>query len=214
MEYDGVNSIVCDAEESDWLDISYSQRKYVETAAAPAKKRFNFAPKFKFNFKNIKLSRPLKIVAIAVLCVAVLAALLFVDGNFGKEVFDTVKAAYSSTLFGSSNERVSASITIPVNCTLLDVNDGVSTFTGGKVVLSFTDGTVQEVTDTTVTVAIDDNLTITYDGLTDVYVAVGDTLTANTLLGKYNGTFTATITQSGETVKDVVGSETQLTWIV
>ena len=30
MDYYGVNSVVCDAEESDWLDVSYSERKYVE----------------------------------------------------------------------------------------------------------------------------------------------------------------------------------------
>ena len=30
MDYEGVNSVVCDAEESDWLDVSYTERKYLK----------------------------------------------------------------------------------------------------------------------------------------------------------------------------------------
>ena len=214
MEFDGVNSIVCDAEEADWLDVSYSERKYVEEPAPQKKKS-----KINFHFpkvKNIKIGKPLKIVAIAVLCVAILAAMLFIDGNFGKDVFQTAKAAYSSVLsiFENEPKDVSASITIPSNHNLVDINDGVATFNGGKATLSFTAGTVIDATDTSITVAIDDTTAITYDNLINVMVAVGDTVEVGSLLGKYDGTFTATISQSGQTVTDVVGSETQLTWIV
>ena len=215
MEFDGVNSIVCDAEEADWLDVSYSERKYVEEPAPEQKKA-----RFRFNFKNakkVKMSRPLKIVAVAVLCVAVLAAMLFIDGNFGKDVFQTAKAAYSSVLsiFDKNEPQdVSATIAIPSNHNLVDISDGVATFEGGRATLSFTAGTVINATETSVTVAINDDTAITYDNLTTVFVTIGDTVSAGSLLGKYEGTFTATISQSGETVKDVVGSETQLTWNV
>ena len=213
MEFDGVNSIVCDAEEADWLDVSYSERNYV-AEQTPEKK------KAKFNFKNvkrIKLSRPMKIVAIALLCVAVLAAMLFIDGNFGKDVFQTAKAAYSSVLSifdKGAPEEVSATIAIPSNHNLVDINDGVATFEGGRATLSFTAGKVIDATESSVTVAIDDDTAIVYDNLTTVFVTIGDTVSVGSLLGKYDGTFTATITQSGETVKDVIGSETQLTWNV
>ena len=214
MEFDGVNSIVCDAEEADWLDVSYSERKYV-AEQAPTKK------KVKFSFKNAngvgKIAKPLKIVAIAVVCVALLAAMLFIDGNFGKDVFQTAKGAYSSVLsiFDKGEPQdVAATIAIPSNHTLVDVNEGVATFEGGRATLSFTAGKVIDVTETSVTVAIDDDTAITYDCLTTVFVNVGDTVSAGNLLGKYDGTFTATISQSGETVKDVIGSEKQLTWIV
>ena len=214
MEFDGVNSIVCDAEEADWLDVSYSERKYV-AEQTPEKK------KARFSFKNAngvkKISKPLKIVAIAVLCVAVLAAMLFIDGSFGKDVFQTAKAAYSSVLsiFDKAEPQdVSATIAIPSNHNLVEINDGVATFEGGRATLSFTAGKVIDVTENSVTVAIDDETAITYDNLTTVFVTIGDTVSAGSLLGKYDGTFTATITQSGETVKDVIGSETQLTWNV
>ena len=89
MDFDGVNSIVCDAEETDWLDVSYSERNYVDDQLKQKNK-----PHIKF-----KLSKPLKIAAIALLCAALLAALLFVDGQFAKDVFETAKAAFSSTVF-------------------------------------------------------------------------------------------------------------------
>ena len=213
MEFDGVNSVVCDAEEADWLDVSYSERKYVEQPAEQRKKvRINFK-----NIKNVKISRPIRIVAIAVLCVAILAAMLFIDGSFGKDVFQTAKAAYSSVLsiFDKAEPQdVSATIAIPSNHNLVDITDGVATFEGGRATLSFTAGKVIDVTDTSVTVAIDDTTAIIYDGLLTVFVSVGDEIAAGNLLGKYEGTFTATITQSGEIVTDVVGSETQLTWNV
>ena len=210
MEFDGVNSIVCDAEEADWLDVSYSERKYVEEPAPEAKKA-----KFNFKFKKIKLSKPLKIVAIAVLCVAVLAAMLFIDGDFAADVFQNAKAAMATSVFDRPDQDVTAqTIAIPANVNLVDVNNGVATFDGGRATLSFTAGKVTATTDTSVTVAIDDTTSITYDNLTDVYVAVGDTVSVNTLLGKYNGTFTATLTASGQTIKDVIGSEKQLTWNV
>ena len=50
MNYDGVNSIVCDAEENDWLDVSYSERKYVEQPAAKQRK-------FKFGLPKIKINK-------------------------------------------------------------------------------------------------------------------------------------------------------------
>ncbi|MCH5151470.1 MAG: hypothetical protein J1F65_02285 [Clostridiales bacterium] len=213
MEYDGVNSIVCDAEENDWLDVSYSERKYVQEEQPKSNKRkFNF--KFKFPKINLKLRKPLQIALIAVLCVALLAAMLFIDGNFASDVFQTAKAAFSGSVFDANDtQNVSASISIPANANLLDVADGVATFDGGRVTVSFTDGKVVNVTETTVTVAVDDDTTITYGNLTEVFVAIGDTVSVNTLLGRYDGTFTATVAVSGQ-IKDVVGSESQLAWMI
>ena len=212
MDYDGVNSIVCDAEESDWLDVSYSERKYVQEAQPAKKKLFNF--NFKFKKPNFKLSKPLQIALIAVLCVALLAAMLFIDGEFASDVFQTAKAAFAGSVFDKDVEEVVATISLPSNVNLVDVADGVATFNGGKATFSFTDGTVTNVTETSVTVAIDENTSIIYDNLTEVLVEVGDTVSVYHLLARYDGTFTACVVVGGETVKDVVGSETQLAWNV
>ena len=213
MDYDGVNSIVCDAEENDWLDVSYSERKYVQEEQPATKKRKWFNFNFKFPKINLKLSKPLKITLVAVLVVALLAAMLFIDGKFATDVFQTAKAAFAGSVFDNSAQDVYETVTIPSNVDLVDVANGVATFSGGKVALSFTDGVVTNVTETSVTVAINDTTTITYDNLTEVMVAVGDKVSANTLLARYDGTFTASVSVDGQ-VKDVVGSETQLAWNV
>ncbi len=202
MDYDGVDSIICDAEESDWLDISYSERNYV----APKK---SSKPRV-----NIRLNKPLRITAIVLLCVALLSALLFIDGQFAKDVFQTAKAAWSATVFDKAQQQpTTVSVALPSNIELVDLTDGVATFEGGRAALSFTAGTVAEVGDGSVRVAIDDATAIVYGGLTDIYVAAGDTVSVNSLLAKYDGTFTASIAVNGNVV-DVIGSDTQLTWNV
>ena len=78
--------------------------------------------------------------------------------------------------------------------------------------LSLTQGTVSETTADSVTVSMDDKTSVVYTNLTTVLVNVGDKVDANSLLGKYDEQYQASILQEGEVVKQVVGSETQLTW--
>lgn len=207
MEYEGMNAVVCDAEENDWLSVSYSERKYAD---APAKTRTRKKIRLKFNKKIVAYA------AVAVLCVALLATMLFIDGGFTKNVFSAVKAAYSTSVFEKTTPQpVTAQIALPCNVNLVEVSsDGVATFNGGRAVMSFTDGKVAEVTENSVTVAMDDDTCIVYQNLSEVYVNVNDVISANALLGKYDGNFTATISVSGQTVKEVIGSESQLTWNV
>lgn len=207
MNYDGVNSIVCDAEENDWLDVSYSERKYVDQPAAKNGKRFRL-PKIKIN------KRFAVIAGVAVLCVALMACLLFIDGNFSRDVFNAVKTAYSSAVFGGEPTPVTAKIAIPANVNLVDVKEGVATFSGGRATLSFTGGKIAEVGEDYVKVAIDDTTAITYNQLTEIYVKAGDEIAANALIGKYKDSFTTVLTVGGEAVTDVVASEQQLTWNV
>lgn len=206
MDYEGMQAVVCDAEENDWLSVSYAERKYIEPEQKTPRKK-----------NTIKVNKKITaIIAAVVLCVALLATMFFVDGGFSKEVFDTVKAAFSSSVFGREEQQpVVSTIALPSNVTLVDVTDeGIATFNGGRAVMSFTAGTVTEATEDSVTVAIDENTSIVYKNLTEVYVKANATVAANTLLGKYDGSFTATISVSGQTVKQVVGSESQLKWNV
>ena len=191
-----VNNIVCDAEETDWLDLTYTERKYI---------------------KKEKPRKKLKKVFVALIVVAVIVAgfgaAMLIDNNFSTEVFTAVKKAYTSVLaIFDGATPTNNTITLPVNITLVDSIDGVSTFGGGKATLSFTSGTVTAIDESSVTVAIDQDTTITYTNLTAVFVSVGDSVEQNTLLGKYNGTFSTMIAESGEVIKQVVASETQLSW--
>lgn len=207
MDFDGVNNIICDAEESDWLDVSYSERNYVDEQPQSDKKRKRAKGGFRF-------TKPLKIIAAAVLCAALLAALLFVDGQFAKDVFETARAAYSASVFESHEQVVAtATIAIPSNTDLVRVEEGVATFNGGRAVLSLCDGIVESVEEGSLTVALDETTRVVYGNLTDVYVAAGDAVSANSLLAKYDGNFTVAVTVDGLIV-DVVASETQLAWTV
>ena len=208
MEYEGYNSSVCDAEESDWLDISYTERKYIDKPKAP---RFHF-PKIKFKF-NFKFKKVWKYAAIALVCVAVLATLLFVDGNFTSDVFSAVRTA-STSVFTRPQHITENKVNIPCNITLIEINDGVMTFGGGSVAVSLTSGKVTEVGDNSVTVAIDDDTQIVYYQLNSILVSVGDEIAENSVLGKYSESFTVAIFESGEIVKGVIGSESELKWSV
>lgn len=191
-----VNNIVCDAEETDWLDLTYTERKYI---------------------KKEKPRKKLKGIFVALIIVAVIVAgfgtAMLIDNDFSTEVFTAVKKAYTSVLaIFDGATPTSNTITLPVNITLVNSIDGVSTFGGGKATLSFTSGIVTSVEDNSVTVSIDQDTTITYTNLTAVFVSVGDSVEQNTLIGKYDGTFSTVIAESGEVVKQVVASETQLSW--
>ena len=209
MVYEGMETVVCDAEENDWLDVSYSERKYVQKKQMPRK---DARKKVQVKFSR----KALKILLVVALCVAAFAAMMFIDGNFTKDVFGAIKTAYSSVIFGGTEPQpVEAKIALPCNVNLVEVSaDGVATFNGGRAVMSFTAGKVVNASEDSVTIAMNDDTCIVYEGLSEVYVALNDTVNANTLLGKYDGSFTATISVSGQTVKEVVGSETQLTWNV
>lgn len=204
MDYEGYNSAVCDAEESDWLDISYTERKYIDKEK---KSRFHL-PKIKLKIKKVWMYA-----AIALVCVAVLAALLFVDGNFTDDVFNAVKTA-STSVFTRPENITENKINIPCNVTLMEVNDGVMTFGGGRAALSLTGGKVTAVGEDSVTVQLSDDTQIVYSQLDNIYVAVGDEIAESTLIGKYSDSYTASIFEKGEIVKEVVGSETQLKWSV
>ena len=201
MDYDGINSVVCDAEESDWLDVSYTERKYLGNKQKKQTRARN------------KLGTGWKVAIVAVLCLAVLATMLFLDGDFKNEVFNAVKTA-SASIFHRAEKDTENKINIPCNVTLVDITDGMMTFSGGRAALSLTAGTVTAVSEDSVTVAIDETTSIVYSDLTTIYVSVGNKIAADSLLGKYDGQFTACILQEGQIVKQVVGSETQLTWNV
>lgn len=203
---DNFNGNAAFAEECDWLDVSYSERNYVETETQVEQK-----PKARF-----KMPKILKIAAIALVCVGALVGLLFIDADFGAEVFKTAKTVYSSSAVELPQKQgvVERKVEIPCNVELIDVKDGVATFGGGKAALCFAQGTVTDKTESSVTVKIDDETSVVYDKLTTIFVNVGDTVSAKALLGKYQTDFSVSVIRNGAVVTEVVGSSAALTWNV
>ena len=50
MQYEGMETVICDAEENDWLSVSYHEHKYADEGAQAAKSRK--MPKIKFGKIN------------------------------------------------------------------------------------------------------------------------------------------------------------------
>ena len=203
MDFEGVNSVMSDAEEADWLDVTYAERNYVE----PKPKKFSF---------KIKLNKKLAIIAAASLCVLVFACFVAFNTDFRNGIAQTAKQAFDAVIsaFDGKQDNVATKIDIPCNVNLDGVTDGIATFSGGRTALSFTNGKVTQATENSVTVQLDETVSVVYGNLTSVFVKAGDEVSANDLLGKYEQTFTANITKSGEMVKEVSATETQLTWNV
>ena len=202
MEFDGVTSVVCDGEENDWLDVTYHERKYVAEETKPRKNLW----------KSIALKW--KIVAALCLCVVAFGAVLLFSGEFRSGVVTTCKNAYAAvaSIFEKKQDTVGNKVDIPCNAQLVQVTDGVATFGGGKATLAFAAGKVTKVDESSVTVQLDENISVCYGGLTQIFVAEGDEVTANQLLGRYNESFTATMMSDGKTIVDVVATETQIQW--
>lgn len=202
MNCDGVGSITCDAQENDWLDVTYAERNYIgTTASARGRKRVN---------------KKQLIVAAICLCVAVLACFVAFDADFRSGIVTTAKNAFqavASALDGKQDD-VSGRLDIPCNVMLESVENGVATFGGGRAVLCFASGVVSNVGEDSVTVRLSDTTSIVYGGLTSVLVVNGEELSANDLVGKYENSFTASLLQNGEAVTTVSATEAQLIWSV
>ncbi len=80
--------------------------------------------------------------------------------------------------------------------------------------LNFKKGEVKDVTDTSVTVQVDDKLQIVYSGLSRVMVTVGDKLADQSVIGKYAISATVNLIYDGEVVKDITTVNYTLVWKV
>src|SRR5699024_4310118 len=127
----------------------------------------------------------------------------------------TARATFASGLsIFEASDRPDGVIEIPYTMTVDNVENGVVYLSGGRAVVSFTDGTVTEVGETSVTVSVDEETTIVYDNLTDVFVEQGQQLSKNDLVAKYTDSATISIVHNGEIVTDVVGSANSVQWSV
>lgn len=199
MTYNDVSVDVLDAQEADWLDVSYSQRYIDEQQTKKSNRR-----RIKWNKKRTKLA----VLAVALCCVLAFGVVLVSSEGLRNSIVTVAKGAYTA-IFGQ--QQGGNSLEIPCNATIVDCYQGTLTLSGGKVALSFAEGVVQSVTEDSVVVVVDDDTSITYSNLTQVYVEQGQSLATNALVGKYEGTFCATVTVDGQIV-NVVASQSSVSW--
>ncbi len=205
MKKDIDNSIESQAEQCEWLDVSYTARKYSQSDNVSDNPR-----------KPIFRKNHWKILALSVLTVFVFVSAFFVSTNGN---WDNVTDIYLSSVFGSDNATGTNSgkyqtINLPYNVEIASVDDGVVTFGGGSIVVSFTDGVVSAVSDGTVSVDIDSQTTIVYGNIAECYVVVGAQLDYCDVIGKYTESASVSIVNNDIAITDVVGSDYILQWSV
>lgn len=205
MEQNNIPKYQSDAVESDWLDITYTQRKYlVEEAAAyePAKP----AQKPLFS-KNV-----LRTAGIMLIIIGIVLGMVFINGS--SDIFETARLAYTSSVLKSVagfNEKVT--VELPITASIKAVNsDGTVEITGGKLCMSLSSGKVKSITANTVTVEIEEDICYVYSALTSVLVKEGDEVTADTILGKYQDVVRVNVVVNNVVVTNIVGTERSFEW--
>ena len=199
------NNIVLNATELEWLDVTYTAKKYLNDE--------NFVPK-ETKARGAKLFKKVAgFGAIAVFCLALLVSFTFVKGNFDGNFLQVAKATVTTSVFGT-NATQTASLIVPCNMQIDSVNEGVIVLSGGRALTSLTSGTVIQNDENGLAVQVDDNLVVYYNGLVESFVSVGDIVSNNQLLGKYNGTVSASVTYNGQLVVDVVASQSAIQWSI
>ena len=203
----------CVATEDDWLDISYAQRNYIQEE----QDALTFVRTITAKKRREKFAKGKKVVFNLVLGIFVLGILLamrFVENGFVGEVFAMAKSTYAQDIVGviSGNQKYESIINLPINVTIDNVENGTVRITGGKVLLNFKKGIVEDVADNTVTVRVDENLQIVYGGLTKILVNVGDEVGDQAVLGKYVSSANVNLLYCGEVVKDITTANYSLIW--
>lgn len=220
MEYQGIDNVESIAQENDWLDVNYTAKKYLEEQPIVTKQnRKKVRPKS--NRVNINIWRKMgafgKVMACSVMAILALVAFMFVDSSGQSDVFSAVKQTFTTTfgfLGGGQSVNNSNTIELPINVTIDNVENGIITFSGGQALVSFTEGTVSNVTEDSVSVTMADGSVIVYSGCTEIFVKVGDSVEQYNLLARYKDSATACIQVDGVTVTEVVGSQNSIQWSV
>ncbi|MDD4832457.1 MAG: hypothetical protein PHI78_02160 [Clostridia bacterium] len=205
MEHKDVSKCQCSAVESDWLDITYTQRKYLEEEQEICDYQIK-KPKAKLP-KNMLVTVGALIIIIGIVC-----GMIFING--GTDIFETAKMAYISTVFGNSDSvNQKTSVTLPVNAVVQGVeSDGTVEIGGGTLCMNLAKGVVVSVTETSVTVKIDEDINMVYSDLTSILVEDGQTVDENAVLGKYDGTMKVNVVIENTVVTNIVGTDKSFEW--
>ncbi|HPG92080.1 MAG TPA: hypothetical protein PK675_01570 [Clostridia bacterium] len=205
MDHKDVSKCQSSAVESDWLDITYTQRKYLEEEQEICDYQRK-KPKAKLP-KNLLVT-----VGALVIIVGIVCGMIFING--GTDIFETAKMAYISTVFGNSNSAdQKRMVTLPVNAVVQGVeSDGTVEIGGGTLCMNLTKGSVIAVTETSVTVEIDEDINMVYSNLTSVLVQDGQTVDENTVLGKYDGTVKVNVIIENTVITNIVGTDKSFEW--
>ena len=199
------NNLILNATELPWLDVTYTAKKYLldEQSQPPTR------PKLSKGW----VKKALSFGVVGVACFAIMLGFTFVKGNFDGNFLQVAKATVTSSVFAPQSD-FTATVSVPCNMQVDSVNDGVIVLSGGKALTSLTTGTVLQYAENTLSIQVDDNVVVVYNGVVDCFVSAGDVVSNNQLLGKYDGSVSASVVYNGQVVVNVVASPSVIKWSV
>ena len=156
-----------------------------------------------------KIFKP--IACVAVICL-VFAGVAVIDNGFASEVFGFAKDTYTSVIVGDENGSQHKNKVVVSSNAAISVVDGDVMLTGGSIAVNFLQGTVTDVTDTSVTVSTNDGMDIVYSNLNEVLVSKDDVLSPYHAVGRYDQNAVINIVQDGKKVTDVMAEGYTLSW--
>lgn len=212
-KYENVNKYECEGVESDWLEISYTQRNYLQEEEDALN---NSLPPITAKPKK-KTSKLLKYAVGVLVALIIVGGMLFVDAKTGGNVFQTAKEVFTSTVLGkiSQADGDKIKVELPITAQIDSIAaDGTIVIKGGKVANCLLAGKVIGVTASTVTVEVDADVKMIYSNLTNVVVVVGQQLTKFDVVGKYQDTTTVNVLYNDQLVTQIVGSDSSFEWNV
>lgn len=205
MDYKDVSKCQSEAVESDWLDITYTQRKYIQEEVEAVE--YSKPKKQRKSHKGL-----LTVVACLAAVALIVCGMIFVNGN--SNIFETARLAYTSGIFkGIESVTEKTKVELPVNAEILSIkSDGTVEIGGGKLCMNLVGGTVVSVTDNVVTVEIEDGVKLVYSNLNKILVASGDKVDKNAVLGKYDESMKVNVVVDDSVVTAVSGGAKAFEW--
>lgn len=224
------------AVENDWLELSYTGRNYVheendskpveveeqketEKIDEPIAEKMSVDDKeakggFVKGVEGLGVRLGKKGIATAALAVIVILAAICaftVGGVDAVEWWSTVKRE-AMGVFGI--EARDNKVVVSAISTVDSVANGDIVIKGGSLALTFAEGTVKNVTDSSVTVEYSSDTEITYNMLKDIKVVSGQILSCYDILGYYDEAYTVNIYCNGKKVENVAVMGNSIVWEV
>ncbi|MBO5772804.1 MAG: hypothetical protein J6R37_03285 [Clostridia bacterium] len=196
-DYVGATQQQANACDTDWLEITYAKRKYVNKKPKKAQK-----------------SNKRRIIATSLVAVFLLLAVgvVIADTAMGGEFIETAQTMFTATFFGQTTD-ISNTIVVPAWWEVESVQNGKVSFMGGSLALCLEQGTVSNVGENSVTVSVDENTLFVYENLEEIFVKVGDVVNQYDVLGECSS-LTLTVYYQQQVVQNVVANGTEVSWKV
>ena len=196
-DYVGATQQQANACDTDWLEITYAKRKYVNKKPKKAQK-----------------SNKRRIIATSLVAVFLLLAVgvVIADTAMGGEFIETAQTMFTATFFGQTTD-ISNTIVVPAWWEVESVQNGKVSFMGATLALCLEQGTVSNVGENSVTVSVDENTLFVYENLEEIFVKVGDVVNQYDVLGECSS-LTLTVYYQQQVVQNVVANGTEVSWKV